>query len=75
MMISEAEEHEEGGRSADAQDGKADVDEVGNVEGGDSRVSNDGVDDDEEGEGRMPELLDMGEVAASDVNQGVSPDS
>lgn len=74
-MISEAEEHEEGGRNADAQDGKADVDEVGNVEGGDSRVSNEGVDDDEEGEGRMPELLDMGEVAASDVYQGVSPDS
>lgn len=38
-------------------------------------MSNDGVDDDEEGEGWMPELLDMGEVAASDVNQGISPDS
>ena len=75
VMISEAEEHEEGGRNADAQDGKADVDEVGSVEGGDGRVSNDGVDDDEEGEGRMPELPDTDEVAASDINQGVSPDS
>ena len=37
-------------------------------------MSNDGVDDDEEGEGQMPELLDMDEVAAS-TNQGVSPDS
>ena len=34
--VSEAEEHKEGGRNVDAQDGKVDVDEVGNVEGGDS---------------------------------------
>ena len=27
VMISEAEEHEEGGRNADAQDGKADVED------------------------------------------------
>ncbi|KAF9642411.1 hypothetical protein BDM02DRAFT_3133103 [Thelephora ganbajun] len=51
---------EEGGEDADEQDGEVDVGKAGHVdvEGGCGRVSDGGVDD-EEDEGQMPELLDM----------------